>query len=148
MATPLSLKKKLGFTLLSTLLVQLTGNLYLDGIASILIGCILAGTAIWLAVETKGLLIGERANVAVVEGIREIVNSSPAVNHVNEVLTMHMGPEFILANISVDFKDQASATDIEQAVANIDAGIKMRYRNVRRVFIEAEAMSSHIGTAT
>ncbi|MEE8078079.1 MAG: cation diffusion facilitator family transporter, partial [Pseudomonadales bacterium] len=51
-------------------LAQLTGIPYFDGSASILIGLILAATAIWLAYETQGLLIGESANEGVVDGIR------------------------------------------------------------------------------
>lgn len=43
-------------------LAQVTGIAMFDGIASIMIGFILAGTAIWLALETKSLLIGEGAN--------------------------------------------------------------------------------------
>ncbi|MCU7808689.1 MAG: cation diffusion facilitator family transporter, partial [Candidatus Thiodiazotropha sp. (ex Semelilucina semeliformis)] len=50
-------------------LTQLTGNLLFDGLASVIIGLILVGTAIWLAYETKGLLIGESANRSVVEGV-------------------------------------------------------------------------------
>ena len=38
-----------------------TGILYFDGIASVIIGFILGGTAVWLAYETKSLLIGEAA---------------------------------------------------------------------------------------
>jgi divalent metal cation (Fe/Co/Zn/Cd) transporter len=128
--------------LLATFLTQVTGNLYLDGIASIVIGLILGGTAIWLAVETKSLLIGERANVEVIEGIRGLAAGIPLVDSVNEVLTMHMGPEFILVNLSVKFSDSASATDIEQSVVLLDASIKKQFLNVRRVFVEAEALQS------
>ena len=92
---------------LGILLGQVTGNLYFDGAASVVIGLILAATAGWLAYETKGLLIGEAANRPVVEGIRAIVRSHDKVKHVNEVLTMHVGPEFILANLSVEFADFA-----------------------------------------
>ena len=88
-------------TLLATYLTQLTGNLYLDGLASIIIGLILAATAMWLAFETKSLLIGESANIHVVNGIRKLARTYDKIEHVNEVLTMHMGPEFILVNISV-----------------------------------------------
>lgn len=131
----------LGLTvaLIATALTQLTGNLYLDGVASIVIGLILAGTAAWLAVETKSLLIGESANNHVVRGIRKLALTIRNINHVNEVLTMHMGPDFILVNISVEFSDQATATDIEDAVALLDDKIKKAYENVQRVFIEAEA---------
>ena len=134
----------LGLTvaLIATALTQLTGNLYLDGVASIVIGLILAGTAAWLAVETKSLLIGESANNHVVRGIRKLALTIRNINHVNEVLTMHMGPDFILVNISVEFSDQATATDIEDAVALLDDKIKKAYENVQRVFIEAEARHS------
>jgi len=120
------------------LLSQVTGIVVFDGIASILIGLILAGTAIWLAYETKSLLIGERANEHVIAGIRQIVLNHSEVNYVNEILTMHMGPDFILLNLSVDFNDEAAAPDIELAVAEIDAEIKRSYAEVQRIFIEAE----------
>jgi divalent metal cation (Fe/Co/Zn/Cd) transporter len=118
---------------------DVTGNPVFDGIASIIIGLILGGAAAWLAYETKGLLIGERANLEVVAGIRRIVRAQPAVRHVNEVLTMHMGPEFILVNISIDFADNLRAGDMEETVAHMDHLIKTSFPNVKRVFVEAEA---------
>lgn len=120
------------------LLSQLTGILYLDGVASVIIGLILIGTAIWLAYETKGLLIGESANKPVVQSIRSILRDHKNIECVNEVLTMHMGPNFILANISVDFNDQLSAGDIENCIADIDLQIKNIHPLVKRIFIEAE----------
>jgi divalent metal cation (Fe/Co/Zn/Cd) transporter len=131
----------LGLTVafLGVWLGDVTGIAIFDGIASIVIGLILGGTAAWLAYETKGLLIGERANREVVDGIRRIVRSQPAVRHVNEVLTMHMGPEFILVNISVDFADNIRAGEIEDTAAQMDHQIKTGFPNVKRVFIEAEA---------
>ena len=118
---------------------EVTGNPVFDGIASIVIGLILGGTAIWLAYETKGLLIGERANREVVSGIRRIARARRGVRHVNEVLTMHMGPEFILANISIDFDDGLHAEEIETTIGEIDHQIKAAFPNVKRIFIEAEA---------
>ena len=125
--------------LLATILTQVTGNLYFDGIASIIIGFILAVTAMWLAFETKGLLIGESANIHVVNGIKKIARTYDKIEHVNEVLTVHMGPEFILVNISVEFRDEATATEIEDTVSQLDAEIKNEYENVKRIFIEGEA---------
>lgn len=119
-------------------LTQLTGELWFDGAASIIIGLILVGTSIWLAYETKGLLIGESASRAVVEGIRGMVGAQVLVSHVNEVLTMHMGPDFILVNLSVDFADRATADEVESAIGEMDKSIKQRFPEVKRVFIEAE----------
>ena len=119
-------------------LSQATGILYFDGIASIIIGCILIGTSMWLAYETKGLLIGESADSNTIKGIRDIINANSLVECVNEVLTMHMGPDFILANISVDFRDTSTAVEIETVIAGIDQQIKSAHPQIKRIFIEAE----------
>lgn len=120
-------------------LTQATGIASFDGAASIVIGLILGATAIWLASETKGLLIGESANPDVVERIRRLAHDTPEILHVNEVLTMHMGPEYILVNLSVDFVDSATAVEIEAAIAKLDRGLKASLPRVKRVFVEAEA---------
>ena len=117
---------------------QATGILIFDGIASVIIGLILVGTSIWLAYETKGLLIGESANQPVIRGIRDALRGRANIEHVNEVLTMHMGPDFILANISVDFADAISAQEVEADIAAIDRAIKQKFPEVKRIFIEAE----------
>lgn len=119
-------------------LSQTTGILIFDGIASIIIGLILLGTSVWLAYETKGLLIGESANQSVIRGIRDSLRGKANINHVNEILTMHMGPDFILANISVDFNDSITAHQVEADIAAIDRSIKQEYPQIKRVFIEAE----------
>ena len=119
-------------------LTDATGNPVYDSIASLLIGLILAVTATWLAYETKGLLIGESADPDVINGIKKKVMSFREVHHINDVLTMHMGPEYVLVNLSVEFSDSADADDIEDTVAQIDRSIKKKYKNVKRVFIEAE----------
>ena len=118
---------------------QVTGIVYLDGIATVIIGLILGGTAVWLAYETKGLLIGESANQEVVQSIREMAKELSGVTHVNEVLTMHMGPEFILVNLSVDFRDGVASEVVQECVAQLDVRIKAKHPFVKRVFVEAEA---------
>ena len=124
------------------LLSQITGNYVYDGIASVIIGLILAGTAVWLAYEIKGLLIGESAHPEKVAGIKEIARSYPKIKHVNEVLTLHMGPEFILLNLSVDFADNLSAGDIEETISRLDRHIKQTYPKIKRIFVEAESVRS------
>ena len=123
---------------LGIFLGQVTGNPVYDGAASIAIGIILGGTAIWLAYETKGLLIGEGAHPEVVGSIRSLAGSFPDVEKVNEVLTLHMGPDFLLVNISVDFVDTVPAGRVEEVLANMDRMIKESHPEVKRVFVEPE----------
>lgn len=111
----------------------------LDGVASALIGLVLAATAVLLARETKGLLIGESASPEVVEGIRALIQRIPEVDQVNEILTMHIGPDFVLANISVMVRPSTGRARVHELFEQIDAGVKARHPVVKRVFIESEA---------
>ncbi len=119
-------------------LEQMTGNTLYDSLASIFIGLILAVTATWLAYETKGLLIGESASSEIVKEIKSILNGFDSIEHVNEVLTMHMGPHYILVNLSVDFKDSVSAGKVESSIEEMDKKIKEKNPDIKRIFIESE----------
>lgn len=123
---------------LGIFLSQVTGLHLFDGLASIIIGVILGGTAVWLAYETKGLLIGESANRDIVNVIRNLAHTFPSIERVNEVLTLHMGPDFILVTISVDFVDSTPAGEVERTIAVLDREIKVVHPQVKRVFVEPE----------
>lgn len=122
---------------------QWTGLHIFDGIASIVIGIILGITAAWLAYETKGLLIGESADPQIVKSITNMASSHAAISNVNEVLTLHMGPSYILLNLSVNFKDSLEVASIEQDISKLTTQIKGQHPLVKRVFIEAENKSSN-----
>ena len=124
---------------LGILLTQITGNPNYDGIASVVIGLILAGTAVWLAYEIKGLLIGESAHPEVIADVKNMASAYPQIKHVNEVLTLHMGPDFILLNLSVDFVDDVPIGEVEAAISRLDGDIKKAYPKIKRIFVEAEA---------
>lgn len=125
------------------LLGHLTGNPYFDGLASVIIGLILGGTALWLAYETKGLLIGESAQTHIIKGIKEIAATYKEIEQVNEVLTMHMGADSILLNLSADFVDTLSAAEVETTIQRLDSRIKQAYPEVKRIFVEAESRRVH-----
>lgn len=110
-----------------------------DGIASISISLILTITAIVLAIRTKSLLIGEAADPALSEDVQKRASALPAVVAVNEVVTLHMGPHYVLLNVSVDLKDSLPAGEIEHAIDQLTKEIRAAYPDIKRVFIEAEA---------
>lgn len=115
----------------------------LDGIASIGIGIVLAVTAILLAYECKGLLIGEGASPSVVKGINDIIVGDSRVKQTNELLTLHLGPTDVLLNLSIDFIDEIDANGVEAAISELEAEIKSLFPEVSRVFIEAQSVAGH-----
>ncbi|WP_019904355.1 cation diffusion facilitator family transporter [Methylobacterium sp. 77] len=111
----------------------------LDGWSSIGIGAILIGMAIFLMIETHGLLVGEAAAPETVSAIEKTVRSETGIRHVNAVLTQHLGPSDILVNISLDMEDSLDAGAVEAMVGRLDARLKAQIPAVKRVFIEIQA---------
>ena len=119
----------------------------LDGTASIVIGCILVVAALWLAYESRSLLVGEAADPELVADIRRIVLEDPAVTDLGAVLTMHLGPDAVLLNIEVVFTPGLTAEEIHETVHRIERLIGEPYPQVSRIFIEVEALTAAVAPA-
>jgi cation diffusion facilitator family transporter len=126
------------------LLGEIYGIPELDGVASVVIGIILAATAVLLAYESKGLLIGEGARPALVAKIEQIAAQKAGIDRVNELLTMHLGPYDVLVTLSLDFDDRLTAGRVEAAISELETSIKSEFPEVTRVFIEAQSWRAHL----
>lgn len=132
------------FTALIGLLIAEHFDLpWMDGVASVAIGVILACTAMFLAYETKALLIGEAAGQSLRDGVRKIVAKSDHVELVNEMRTMHMGPNDVLLALSLDFKDRLSVNTVENTIFDIELAIKAAFPEIKRLFIEVQSKEQH-----
>lgn len=107
-----------------------------DGIASILIGLLLVATATLLARETLSLMTGESASAEVLADVRAVLDADRQVAAVDEVLSMHLGPEEILVAISIDFRDDLDSPQIEEAARRLSATLKARRPAISRVFLQ------------
>jgi cation diffusion facilitator family transporter len=110
----------------------------LDGVASIGIALILGATAIFLARESKSLLMGEPASPAVQKKILQIVQQDPAVQQANGVLTVHMGPQEIVAGLSIEFEDRLAAPEIEACVERLEARLKADMPEIISLFVKPQ----------
>ncbi len=115
----------------------------LDGVGSVLIGLLLAVVALVLARESKGLLIGERAEPALSAAISTIARQEPGVCAVNEVITLHLAPDQIIATISLDFEDMLRTGAIEAAVVAIERRVRAEHPDVRSVFIRPQSRTAN-----
>jgi len=110
----------------------------LDGAASIGIALILGATAIFLARESKGLLIGEPASLEVQRKVLAIAQQDPAVQRANGVLTVHMGPQEIVAGLSIEFEDHLTAPEVEACVQRIETRLKEEMPEITRLFVKPQ----------
>ncbi len=119
-------------------LAEWTGNGRWDGAASMVIGVLLAATAWILAVETKGLLVGEAASRQIRSAIRATALSVGEVETVERLLTMHLGPDEILVNMDITVETGLSGREVEGIVNRMEQEIRTLVPEATRIFIEVE----------
>jgi len=127
---------------------------YWDGVASILIGMVLAVVAFVLARSSRGLLLGEAATPKDLATIRQAIESHPNVEGVVELLTMHLAPKQILINATLQLRPDLRTGDIENSIREIEDRIKSAEPKVEMMFLEVArggeadthaAVAEHIG---
>ena len=118
------------------LLAEATGNSAWDGVASVAIGALLMATAWVLAVETKGLLLGESASREVRSSIRGAALSIVGVDSVDRLLTMHLGPDEVLVNMDLVVDEGLDGSQIERITEEAEAAIRANVPVATRIFIE------------
>ena len=109
-----------------------------DGVASILIGLVLAVTAGFLAYETKGLLIGEAADPLIVQSILTIAEDTDGIANANAIVTLHLAPQQIIVALSLEFADELKTPDIEQRVVDLEARLRAAHPYVVAVFVKPQ----------
>lgn len=120
------------------LAADLTGNALFDGIASIVIGTILAMVAFIIAYETKSLLIGEGLEKEDLEKVRRAIRSVPEVTGIYQLLTMFMSPDEVLVNCQVNLASGLDIKDVEGAIDRIEQAIQKAMPSVGQIFVEIE----------
>lgn len=109
---------------------------WIDGAASILIGIMLGLVAALLARETKGLLIGEAANVTTRDSIMTIVAQTEGVIKAHDIYSVHIAPEEIVVALTVEFDDQLRTPQIETAIEQLERKIQAMHPSVTAVFLK------------
>ena len=109
----------------------------LDGAASVVIGLLLAGVAVLLISQARGLLIGEGIRPETARAIRSLAMQQPSVQDVGHVLSMYIGANEVLAIVDVNFKDGTATGEAADAIAAIEQQVRARFPMIRRLFIEA-----------
>ncbi|MCR6487086.1 cation diffusion facilitator family transporter [Amycolatopsis sp. OK19-0408] len=115
---------------------QLTGSEVWDGVASIVIGVLLAFVAYLLGRTNRGLLIGRQANPEIVRGVRDHLSAAPEIEAVVDLQTMLMGTDQVLVCTRVDFDDSLSAGDLERTCVRLAGELIGSFNDVTEVFIE------------
>lgn len=128
----------LAIAFLGILGAQVLGIPELDGLASIGISLILGATAIFLAMESKGLLMGEEALPEVQQAIRSIVERDRDVVKLNGLITIHLGPDQIVVALSLEFRDEMTVPEVEACITRLEAALRTERNDITGLFIKPQ----------
>ncbi|WP_441290493.1 cation diffusion facilitator family transporter [Sorangium sp. KYC3313] len=120
-------------------------NPYLDGAASIGIGLVLAAVAIFLAQQSRGLLVGESADRDLLAAIRALAKAEPGVAEVGRPMTMHLGPHDVLAVLYIEFDPALTASGVAEAIERIEARTRSQRPEVKHIYVEARSFQRRAG---
>jgi len=115
---------------------DVTGSALWDGLASVLIGVLLAGVAYLLGRTNLGLLIGRQADPDIVRGARELLSSAPEVEVLVDLLTMVTGTDQVLLCARLDFVENLTSTDLELACVRMAGELRARFPDLDEIFLE------------
>jgi cation diffusion facilitator family transporter len=117
-------------------LAQLTGSEMWDGLASIAIGLLLLVVATVLARSNISLLVGRAVPRRIHNQIADDLCTIPIVTAVPTLFTMQLGPGDILVAAKVDFDDDVTGAQIEEASDEAERRLRRRYPQIRYVFLD------------
>jgi cation diffusion facilitator family transporter len=128
----------LAIAMAALLLEHFSGILLFDGLASVLIGVLLAATALFMGKETKSLLLGESADPALLRKIRLQLLKEESISRVIHIRSLHLGAEDILLAIKAEFNPQLNARQICNLINGIESELRQRYPQINKIFIEPD----------
>jgi cation diffusion facilitator family transporter len=130
----------LAFALTGVLLAHYTGDPRWDAIGSIAIGLLLVVIAIVLAVEMKGLLLGETASEEIEDMIAVTMSAAPSVRKLIHLKTQHLGPDELLVGAKLEFDDTLTVSELAVAIDEVEALTRAAVPSARVIYIEPDIL--------
>jgi cation diffusion facilitator family transporter len=124
--------------LLGVSLTLITGSGIWDGLGTAAIGLLLVAVAVFLATETKSLLLGESATDKDVAAIEAAVSGIAGVDGLIHMRTMHLGPEELLVAAKIAVAGEVSAAEVARAIDQVEAKIREAVPIARVIYLEPD----------
>jgi cation diffusion facilitator family transporter len=122
--------------LVAVVITMLTGDAMWDALGSMSIGVVLIVVAIGIAVEIKGLLIGQSADPEVETRLRDFLHRQEGIEKVFRIVTLQLGTS-LMVSIKAAMKG-ASAREVVGAINRTEAALRAEFPEVQWLFFEPD----------
>ena len=113
---------------------------------SIAIGVLLSAIAIVLAIEMKGLLIGEGASPERLEVIADEIAAAPSVTRLIHMRTEHLGPDELLLAAKVEFAGHLDVAGLAAAIDEVERRVRSAVPEARLIYLEPDIARADAAT--
>lgn len=115
-----------------------TGDGRWDALGSVAIGAVLMAVAVFLAVEIKSLLVGERADPELHLVLDRAAAADPRILAVYRVVTMQRGPGAVLVALKVNLHAELRADEVVAVINQFEARVRAARPDCRWLFVEPD----------
>jgi cation diffusion facilitator family transporter len=131
-------------------LTTITGDGLWDGVASIAIGILLMAIGLVVNRETQSLLLGESATDEVLAAIRAAIASTPGIDGVVDLRTIHIGPDDLVIAVGIIVDPATDANHIARSIVEAKAHIQdaVPFRTVVSIEPRLRPVESSKGVAS
>lgn len=127
----------LALALAAVLAAIATGDARWDAAGSIAIGGVLVLVAIGLAIEIKGLLIGQSADPATERALREFLAARAEVGEVYRLITLQLGASLMVA-IKARMRETGNPSKLIREINTVEAALRVRFPEIQWLFFEPD----------
>lgn len=126
------------FALAALGLSYVTHDARWDAAGSLVIGLVLVGVAVFLAVEVKSLLLGEAADPQIDQHARAIVDRHERLEELLRFITIQQGPGEVLVACKVRLSSKMTSDEVCEAINAFERDLRSRCPEVRWCFVEPD----------
>jgi cation diffusion facilitator family transporter len=134
----------LAIALVAVTTAKVTGDAVWDGVGTLAIGLLLIVIALVLAVEMKGLLIGESASLADQQKIAAAIEVEPSVAHLIHMRTEHIGPDELLVGAKIELVQGLTMAEAAEAVDHIESSVRRAVPTARVIYLEPDILRTTV----
>jgi cation diffusion facilitator family transporter len=109
-----------------------------DAIGTLSIGVLLVVIATILAIEMKGLLIGEAASPTDEQAIAGAIEVEPSVKRLIHMRTQHIGPDELLVAAKIELLDGLEVAEVTEIVNRVESSIRRAVPSARLIYLEPD----------
>jgi divalent metal cation (Fe/Co/Zn/Cd) transporter len=117
------------------MLVDATGSVVPDAIASILIAATLVAAAIALTQRNRALLTSRGVHPNVLHRMHEVVADDPGVVEVPDLFAVVVGPSELIVDGDVTLRDELTVPEVEATIERVSAALRDGWPEIRYVYL-------------